>query len=97
LGDEWIQKPNEVREAVVNYFKVHVSTKVWKRPKLDEVPLQRLTDANKVGLVVSFSLLEIEAIMKKIDGNKIPSLCVFNFAYIKAFWYLIKDGGEDNV
>jgi len=64
---------------------------------LDGVPFQRLTEVDKGGLVVLFSLLEIEVVAKESKGNKSSGLGGFNFAYIKAFWYLMKDGGEDNV
>jgi len=33
----WVEKPFEVREAVLNYFRAHVSSVAWERLKLDGV------------------------------------------------------------
>lgn len=38
-----------------------------------------------------FSLLKMEAVVRDSDGNKSPGPNGFNFAFIKEFWYLIKD------
>jgi len=89
VDEVWIQKPLEVREAVVNYFRSHVSS-TWDQPKLDGVNFARLEEVENILMVAPFSLLEIEAVVLKSEGNKSLGPDGFNFAFIKAFWYLLK-------
>jgi len=62
------------------------------RPRMNEVPFKRLSEEVKNGLVLPFSLIEIEKVMKESDGNKSPEPDGFNFVFTKEFWYLMKDG-----
>jgi len=67
---------------------------VWEdrdRPRLDGVPFKILYKEEKNGLVFPFSLLEIEKVVKESDGNKSLGPDGFNFAFIKEFWYLMKE------
>lgn len=54
----------------MNYFRSHVSS-TWDRPKLDGVNFARLEEVGNTLLVAPFSLLEIEAVVLKIEGNKV--------------------------
>jgi len=83
--------PFEVRRNVVNYFTNHVAEDRWECPKLDGVEFVSLSEDDNGLLVAPFSSLEIERVVKDSDGNKIPGPDGFNFAFIKDFWYLIKD------
>lgn len=62
----------------------------WERPKLDEVFFEKLTESENRGLIAPFSMEEIE-VVKESDGNKSLDPDGFNFAFIKEFWYLIKN------
>jgi len=42
-------------------------------------------------LVAPFSMEEIEFVIKESDGNKSPGPDGFSFAFVKEFWYLMKD------
>jgi len=61
------------------------------RPMLDGVTFNMLSESQKLGLEEIFTGEEIEAVVKECDGNKSPSPDGFNFAFIKRFWYLLKD------
>ena len=90
-NDGWLVSPFEVRRKVVNYFTTHVAENRWERPKLDGVEFQRLSVEDNGILVVPFSLVEMEAVVRDSDGGKNPVTDGFNFAFIKEFWYLIKN------
>jgi len=75
----------------VNYFTDHVSSSPWERPQLDEVNFVTLSDVDNNFLVAPFTMLEIETAVKESDGNKSPGPDGFNFAFIKEFWYILKD------
>jgi hypothetical protein len=87
----WVVSPFEGRRKVVNYLKNHFSEDSWERPKLDGVEFISLSDTDNGILVAPFSLLEMEAVVRDSDGGKSPGPDGFNFAFIKEFWYLIKD------
>ena len=89
--DGWVVSPFEVRSKVVNYFTNHFADHRWERPKLDGVNFLMLTGGDNDLLVAPFSLFEIEAVVKESDGSKSPGLDSFNFAFVKEFWYLMKD------
>jgi hypothetical protein len=80
----------EVRKVVVDYFRKHVAESHWERPTLDGVDFATLSVEDNLALVLPFSLLEIEEVIKTSDGNKSPGPDGFNFAFFKEFWYLLK-------
>lgn len=86
----WVQTPEEIRGAVVEYFGRQVATTHWERPKLDGVAFDMLSEDDNRGLIAPFTLEEIEKVVKDSDGNKSPGPDGFNFAFIKEFWHLIK-------
>lgn len=86
----WVQTPEEVREAVVEYFERQLATTYWETPRLDGVAFEILSDGENRDLIAPFSMEEIEKVVKESDGNKSPGPDGFNFAFIKEFWYLIK-------
>jgi len=59
-------------------------------PEFSGVNFARLDEVSNDLLVASFLLLEIEAVVMDCDGNKSSGPNGFNFAFIKAFWYLLK-------
>jgi hypothetical protein len=75
---------------VVNYFKNHFASNFWERPKLDGILLATISEGDKKMLEEPFSLFEIEEVVKSNDGNKSPGPDGFNFAFIKAFWNMLK-------
>jgi hypothetical protein len=90
-NDGWVVSPFEVRSKVVNFFTNHFSFCRWERPKLDGVNFVTLSSAENDFLTAPFSSLEIEAVVRESDGSKSPGPDGFNFAFVKEFWYLIKD------
>jgi hypothetical protein len=76
---------------VTNYFKNHFSSSSWSGPKLDGVIFPCVANEENHLLVAPFSLEEIEEVVSKSDGNKSPGPDGFNFAFLKSFWYLLKD------
>jgi hypothetical protein len=79
-----------IREAVVAYFTNHFASPDWERPTLGGVEFPILTEVENSMLTAPFSLMEIEDVVRCSDGNKSPGPDGFNFAFVKAFWDLLK-------
>ena len=90
-GDGWVVSPFEVRLKVVNYFTNHFADNRWEQPKLDGVNFSTLEGEDNNLLLAPFSIMEIEVVVKDSDGNKSLGPNGFNFAFVKEFWYLMKD------
>jgi hypothetical protein len=39
VGNDWVFEVNEIRRVVVDYFKAHVASEEWDRPKLEGLSL----------------------------------------------------------
>jgi len=91
VDERWVVSPTEVRKEVFDYFSNHVANPSCFRPKLEGVPFPSLTKVENGGLIAPFSLLEIEAVVKESNRDKSPGPDGLNFAFIKEFWYLIKN------
>jgi len=90
-NDGWLVSPLDICTKVVNYFTNHVVDSRWERPKSDGVNFDRISEVEKGVLVAPFTLAEIEAVVRDSDGTKSPGPDGFHFAFVKEFWYLIKD------
>jgi hypothetical protein len=90
VGEVWLESPALIREAVVAYFSNHFASPVWERPTLGGVVFSTLTESDNTALTDPFSLLEIENVVRDCDGDKSPGPDGFNFAFVKAFWELLK-------
>ncbi|MCH84503.1 LINE-1 reverse transcriptase like, partial [Trifolium medium] len=90
-GDVWLESPTLIKEAVSSYFVNHVSSPLIVRPKLNGVVFPSVSEVENASLVSTFSLEEIEDVVKNSDGNKCPGPDGFNYAFLKKFWDLLKD------
>jgi hypothetical protein len=90
VGDEWFEKPVEIRMATVDYFTHHFASENWVRPKLDGIVFPCLVDEDNRGLVQPFGMEEFEQVVMDSDGNKSPGPDGFNFAFVKSMWRVIK-------
>lgn len=62
-----------------------------ERPTLDGVNFNRLSEVDNDLLVAPFHMEEIEVVVRESDGNKSPGADEYNFAFVKEFWYLMKN------
>jgi hypothetical protein len=90
VGDEWLETPSLIRNATVEYFTNHFAADHWARPKLDGIEFLSLGDEENMGLILPFSMEEIETVVMESDSNKSLGPDGFNFAFIKTLWSLIK-------
>jgi hypothetical protein len=90
LGDDWLETPQLIRNATVEYFTHHFTSDHWNRPNLDGIYFPMLTEVENADLIRPFQMDEIEKVVFESDGNKSPGPDGFNFAFVKAMWYLIK-------
>jgi hypothetical protein len=59
VGDLWLDKPAQIKEAVVEFFENHFSSSNVCRPNLDEIAFPRLSLEENRTLTAPFSLEEI--------------------------------------
>jgi hypothetical protein len=90
VDGEWVETPSLVKEVVFSYFEEHVSSIPRVRPKIEGVDFPRLSDLENLELTSTFSLEEIEEVVRCSDGNKSPGPDGFNFAFVKKFWDMLK-------
>jgi hypothetical protein len=85
-----LDSPNLIKEAVTSYFANHVSSMYKVRPKIDGVVFPSLSEEENEALISTFTLEEIEEVVRYIDGNKSLGPDDFNFAFLKKFWEMLK-------
>jgi hypothetical protein len=90
LNDGWIEAPDDIRQAVVSFFRNHFSSVPWQRPNIDGILFPVLSFEENQQLVSPFQMEEIEHVILNSDGNKSPGSDGFNFSFLKKFWGLIK-------
>ncbi|WJX68716.1 hypothetical protein P8452_53059 [Trifolium repens] len=86
----WVERPMQIREEVVSYFRSHFDNEEWHRPTLDGLEFPTISQDRVVELTANFSLEEITSVVRDCDGSKSPEPDGFNFAFIKEFWDLMK-------
>jgi hypothetical protein len=90
VGDMWLHKSAQIKEAVVNYFEDHFSSSNLCRPSLDGIPFPSVSLMENDELTAPFSLEEIHKAVVDSDGNKCPGPDGFNNAFFKNSWDLLK-------
>jgi len=55
------------------------------------VSFKRISSIENSALTAPFSLLDIEVVVMKSDGNKRPGPDGFSIAFFMEFWYLLKN------
>jgi hypothetical protein len=90
VREVWIDKPLQIREAVVNYFGNHFSAPNSIRPNLNGVPFPELSFDENLMLTAPFSMEEIHLVVRESDGNKSPDPDEFNFSFLKNCWKTLK-------
>jgi hypothetical protein len=90
VNGSWVESPSSIRQAEVTYFSNLFRPQFWARPRLDGILFPCLSVVGNMLLSCPFSQEEIDQVVVECDGNKSPDPDEFNFAFIKAFWYLMK-------
>ncbi|GAU25119.1 hypothetical protein TSUD_274080 [Trifolium subterraneum] len=90
VGERWLDSSTEISEEIINYFTNHFSSSYWLRPKIDGIPFPSISDEQIFLLMRTFSLEEIEVVVRLSDGNKSPGPDGYNFSFIKNFWSLLR-------
>jgi hypothetical protein len=90
-GDHWIQGVEEVKEFVKNFFENNFSERWDRRPNLNRIQFQFLSEEDNFLLMSPFSIEEVKEVIWSSDGNKCPGPDGFNFKFLKVCWDIIKD------
>ncbi|KAK2401933.1 hypothetical protein QL285_051492 [Trifolium repens] len=89
--DGWVDGPVHVREAIMVFFQNHYHSENWNRPILEGVLFLVLTDDTVDMLEDIFTGEEIFEVVQSCDGSKSPGPDEFTFAFIKEFWWLMRN------
>jgi hypothetical protein len=89
--DGWVDGPVHVREAIMVFFQNHYHSENWNRPILEGVLFLVLTDDTIDMLEDIFTGEEIFEVVQSCDGSKSPGPDGFTFAFIKEFWWLMRN------
>jgi hypothetical protein len=89
-GDEWLEKPCEVKEEVSCYFLNHFGEEDWVRPTMEGVEVPSLTLEEAGSLEVPFMDVEVKEIIDASNNNKSPGPDGFNFEFFSGCWDVVK-------
>ncbi|KAK3226320.1 hypothetical protein Dsin_006182 [Dipteronia sinensis] len=81
--------PEEVKKGVANYFEKQYKNVPWCRPKVNGLPLKKLSETERDSLEELFSPDVVWTTLSSCDGNKVPGLDGFNLNFIKKNWNVI--------
>ena len=86
----WVQQPNTVKNAAVNYFQTRFSEQDYSRPFLDGVPFKAISQRQREQMTAPFSDLELKEAVWNCGGDKCPGPDGLNFNFIKKFWDIMR-------
>ncbi|KAK2652276.1 hypothetical protein Ddye_012132 [Dipteronia dyeriana] len=90
ISGNYCKGPTQVREGVLSFFKDHFKRKVGFRPRWDGLPINQISEHERLNLEVVFSVDEVWKALSDCDGNKAPGPDGLNLNFIKANWEMIK-------
>ncbi|GKV27391.1 hypothetical protein SLEP1_g36564 [Rubroshorea leprosula] len=80
----------KIKEKVAKYFEELFTEEKWKRPKLDGIRFNKISEADNDILTATFSEEEIKEAIWDCESSKSPGPDGFNFSFVKAMWEDIK-------
>ena len=86
----WVQQPNIVKNAAVNFFLNRFTEQNYSRHTLDGVQFNSINQRQREELTAPFSVQEIKEAVWSCGGDKCPGPDGFNFNFIKEFWEVLK-------
>ncbi|KAK3197989.1 hypothetical protein Dsin_021404 [Dipteronia sinensis] len=92
LSFEEVKKsiPGEVKEGVTEFFERHYKNVSWRRPTINDLPLNKLLVVESGSLEETFTKEEVWEAFVSCDDNKALSPDGFNLGFIKANWEVIE-------
>ncbi|GKV33229.1 hypothetical protein SLEP1_g41758 [Rubroshorea leprosula] len=88
---QWVEEPEMVKKAAVDYFQKLFCGESWNRPKPAGITFKQIIEEMRVWLERPFSVEEIEDGLKNCEGNKAPGPDRYNFNFIKFAWNSLKE------
>ncbi|GKV39565.1 hypothetical protein SLEP1_g47323 [Rubroshorea leprosula] len=88
---QWVEEPEMVKKAAVEYFQKMFCGESWNRPKPSSITFKQITEEMRAWLERPFSAEEIEDGLKNCEGNKAPGPDGYNFNFIKFAWNSLKE------
>ncbi|XP_027343074.1 uncharacterized protein LOC113855643 [Abrus precatorius] len=90
-GEAWLEEVEDIKEFVFDHFRYHFEARCWRRLTLDEVYFQELSKEANDSLMQHFTLEEVVDMIHSCSEDKSSGSDVFNFAFLKKFWPLLKE------
>jgi hypothetical protein len=89
-GDQWVQGVDDIKVFVKSYFENNFKERWERRPTLDGIQFQSLSEDDNIVLTAPFSCEEVREAIWNSDGNRCPGPDGFNFNFLKTCWEIIK-------
>nr|CCA65974.1 hypothetical protein [Beta vulgaris subsp. vulgaris] len=86
-----IEKPNQIKEEAVTFFKEIFTEEFTERPTLEGLQFNQLSQNQADSLIQPFSDEEIDYAVNSCASDKAPGPDGFNFKFIKNAWETIKE------
>ena len=87
----WLTEENEVRDGVVNEFKLMLSTVRGWRPSIRGMSFERLEVVDAARLEEPFSEQEVLKALKGFCGDKVLGPDGFTMAFWQSSWEFVKE------
>ena len=87
----WLTEENEVRDGVVNEFKLMLSTVRGRRPSIRGMSFERLEVVDAARLEEPFSEQEVLKALKGFCGDKALGPDGFTMAFWQSSWEFVKE------
>ncbi|GKV04348.1 hypothetical protein SLEP1_g16510 [Rubroshorea leprosula] len=86
-----LQEVNELKQGVADYFKNLFAKEDWKRPVLEGMGFNKISEADKELLTEPFLESEVKAAVWNCDSAKAPGPNGLSFRFLKAELEVVKD------
>ncbi|GLT88308.1 hypothetical protein SLE2022_063410 [Rubroshorea leprosula] len=86
-----LQEVNELKQGVVEYFRNLFAKEDWKRPVLEGMEFNKITEAEKELLTEPFLESEVKEAVWNCDSAKAPGPDGLSFGLLKTEWEVVKN------
>lgn len=91
ISGSWLEEPNRVKEEIFTHFENTFKQKCWRRPTLDGIVFNRISEMESKALTAEFTQMDVKNAVWGCEGNKSPGPDGYNFNILKKFWNVICD------
>ncbi|GKV27862.1 hypothetical protein SLEP1_g36982 [Rubroshorea leprosula] len=92
VNGKTLHEVEELKQGVTEYFKNLFTAEDWKRPILEGVHFNKISETEKGLLTEPFLEAKVKAAVWNCDSDKAPGPDGLSFGFLKAEWEVVKKG-----